>query len=151
METLKDLRSWASHIGKFSSVGNIEEIYGTVFCQTEEDADYGEILFRFYTDANSYTINAYCRPSYNDKGDPVSFNSYLGCVASARKPRAGEDWTRGNDLADGPLTHETWTKILGDILSYELVKVHKKNTTKETIDEIVNNAVGPAEYIPPRE
>ena len=33
-------------------------------------------------------------------------SSYLGCVAQARKPRAGEDWTRGSDLADGELDDE---------------------------------------------
>ncbi|MEE8114809.1 MAG: hypothetical protein V3T23_10710, partial [Nitrososphaerales archaeon] len=53
--------------------------------------------------------------------------TYLGCTASSRKPRAGEDWTRGSDLADGDLSLETWNKILGDIVAYELVRVHIKH------------------------
>jgi hypothetical protein len=51
---------------------------------------------------------------------------YLGCTASTRKPRAGEDWPRGNDLADGPLSEETWHSILADIVGYELVRVHRR-------------------------
>lgn len=48
---------------------------------------------------------------------------YLGCTASTRMPRAGEDWARGNDLPDGKFTKETLTKILGAILFYESQKV----------------------------
>ena len=55
----------------------------------------------------------------------VTANGYFGCTASSRLPRAGEDWTRGNDLADGDFSKETWIKILGDIIGYELVKIHR--------------------------
>jgi hypothetical protein len=51
----------------------------------------------------------------------ISFTpGYLGCIAVSRRWRAGEDWHRGNDLADGPFNEETWLQILKDILSYEL-------------------------------
>jgi len=49
--------------------------------------------------------------------------TYLGCTAGTRMPRAGEDWSRGNDLPDGKFTKETLTKILGAILFYESQKV----------------------------
>jgi hypothetical protein len=75
--------------------------------------------YRIYTDTNRYSISA------SDRGGIATFG-YLGCIALARKPRAGEDWQRGNDLADGPLTPETWHKILADVVSYEMVKVHSK-------------------------
>ena len=83
------------------------------------DASTGQSTYRFniYTDTNKYSIVA--------KDESTSRQSYLGCTSSSRKPRAGEDWNRGNDLADGPLDEETWRKILADIVSYELVKVHK--------------------------
>ena len=48
---------------------------------------------------------------------------YLACGASTRKPRAGEDWTRGNDLPDGKFCRETWENIKNAIVRYELVKV----------------------------
>lgn len=61
-----------------------------------------------FTESNSYLITA-------------TTSDYLGCVVTSRKPLAGETWARGNDLADGKFTAETWNKILCDILSYELV------------------------------
>ena len=73
---------------------------------------YREICF--YTQEHRYTITAVDRPK--DSG-------YLGCQVSCRKPRAGEDWTRGNDLPDGPFTKETWNTIVYSIVNYELVKL----------------------------
>ena len=69
-----------------------------------------------YTRTNSYSIKARV-----DAGQP----GYLGCIASVRKPLAGEVHTRGNDLADGYFTEATWHKIVTDILRYELVKIVK--------------------------
>ena len=70
--------------------------------------------FCFYTDEHKYSITAIDR-----KGD----EGYLGCTASTRKPRAGEDWTRGNDLPDGPFNKKTWDKIILGILRYEIIKL----------------------------
>ena len=70
--------------------------------------------FRLYTDVNIYTIVAHDR-----RGD----GGYLGCQASTRKPRAGEDWHRGSDLPDGKFTRATWESIKNGILSYELCKL----------------------------
>ena len=64
-----------------------------------------------YTSEHIYSISA----------EP---GKYLGCGASSRKPRPGEDWTRGNDLSDGKYSYETWIKILADIVAYELVPLH---------------------------
>lgn len=44
---------------------------------------------------------------------------YLGASALAKKPNLGEDWLRGNDLADGKPSLETLWDILVDIISYE--------------------------------
>lgn len=49
--------------------------------------------------------------------------SWLMASAVNRYSRAGEDWQRGSDLADGPLCRETWNRIMMDILSYELVQL----------------------------
>jgi len=70
-----------------------------------------------YTHDNVYAITVEWREENN---------GYLGCVVSCRKPRAGEDWTRGNDLPDGPYSYETWKKIKNAIIKHELVKVSKK-------------------------
>ena len=63
--------------------------------------EYGEdyVCISLYTDGQKYHIKA-------------TKDGYLGCVASCRKPRPGEDWTRGNDLSDGKLDEETWNRII---------------------------------------
>lgn len=79
--------------------------------------------FEFYTDTYKYHIVSIDRNK--DEG-------YLGCVASCRKPIAGEGWHRGNDLPDGPFTKETWDKIVRGIVRYELIQLSPKGiqTTK---------------------
>ena len=62
--------------------------------------------------------------------------TYLGCIASVRKPRAGEDWTRGSDLPDGKFSKPTWEKIKSGIVRYELVKVTKPLKQNTEIVEI---------------
>jgi hypothetical protein len=73
--------------------------------------------YHLYTDRYKYSISA---------KDRSKDDGYLGCVVSARKPRAGEDWTRGNDLPDGPFTRKTWEKIKNAIIKYELVELVDK-------------------------
>lgn len=71
-----------------------------------------------FTRTHKYLISAHWKGS--------SIDSYLGCIANNRKPRAGETWTRGNDLPSGKLTRETWEDIKDAILSYELCKIAKR-------------------------
>ena len=131
MNTLQDLKQWAAKIGKHASMENIDLGKGSFDLFDKSD----DLHFYIYTNENRYSISA----TVYDDG-----HTYLGCTASCRKPRAGEDWTRGSDLADGDLSLKTWTEILGDIVAYELVRVHKKhklpkiNETNETNE--TNNA-----------
>lgn len=62
--------------------------------------------------------------------------TYLGCIASVRKPRAGETWTRGNDLPSGAFNEDTWRAILQAIVRYELVA--KVKTREPTMVEGVS-------------
>jgi len=71
----------------------------------------------FYTDNNKYTITAIERG--NEDG-------YLSCEVSARKPRAGEEWKRGNDLPDGLFTSKTLEQIKNGIIAYELEQLSVK-------------------------
>lgn len=73
-----------------------------------------------FTDSNQYMISLRER----HEGPNERTTDYMGCISNCRKPRAGEDWARGNDLADGSLSLETWNAIKADIISYELVKIH---------------------------
>ena len=72
---------------------------------------------KLLTEVNEYNIVANYRV--------VANGGYLGCTYSSRRPRAGEDWTRGGDLVDGKFCEETWLKILSDIVGTELVKIHR--------------------------
>ena len=74
----------------------------------------GRILFRVYTRTNCYSIHA--------------TPGYLGAQVMVRKPRAGETWTRGRDLADGDFSKHTWIDILADIVAFELQEVHEAPT-----------------------
>lgn len=69
---------------------------------------------------------------------------YLGCTSSCRKPRAGEDWHRGSDLSDGLLTEDTWRSILGDIISYEMVRVHRRADAERLAGIAPTPVVGPS-------
>lgn len=87
------------------------------------DIDGGDETFRvtLFTSRHSYRITLKV-PRASWKSDK---SGYLGATVSKRMPRAGEPWTRGNDLADGPYCVETWNQIMADILAYELVRLGK--------------------------
>lgn len=112
MATFKDLRSWMER--DLSRFGKLEDHLH----DRGEENDHSDYIWRFsiYTANNDYGIVAI---------EKKLGRSYLGCGAKSRKPRAGEDWHRGRDLADGDLSEETWRRILADIVSYEMVRVHK--------------------------
>lgn len=75
------------------------------------------IKIKLYTFVNEYTITAIFNKDKKKR--------YLGCQNKCRKPRAGEDWRRGRDLADGEFNIATWERIVYDIVKNELVKVHR--------------------------
>ena len=124
MATIEDLKSWIERdITRFSP----SEDHLKINKDTLPVDAAAENIFRFwiFTDNNKYAVAA------REAGE----GGYLGCIASSRKPRAGEDWNRGNDLNDGDLSEQTWHEILGDIISYEMVKIHTKQE-QETTEEI---------------
>jgi hypothetical protein len=84
--------------------------------------------FCFYT--SEYKYRFFANDRSNDDG-------YLGCQVTARKRRAGEDWDRGNDLADGPFTKMTWYRILNTIINYELVKLSEFTKPNDIPENII--------------
>ncbi len=110
MATLKDLESWIKDIEHFGSRNTHIQ---RVNCDDEAER---YVRFKIYTHTNCYNFAA-----VEQKKDK---KSYLGCIAWSRKPRAGEEHTRGRDMPDGSLSKKTWRKILADIVSYEMVRVH---------------------------
>lgn len=111
-----ELYNWVKSISRYDKIDDFIMI------------DYKESRMRvkFFTKNHEYRISAK-RPEVNvhmDKG-------YLGCVVQVRKPRAGENWQRGNDLPDGKYCEETWLKIMRGIIAYELVKYIKPKKPME--------------------
>lgn len=107
--TLGFLRFFAWYkmtIGRFNSIGR-------TICGFRTFNDEIRLSMMLYTATNRYAING----KVNLMGD----GNYLGCMASSRAPRPGEDWSRGSDLADGKFSKHTWDRIVGDMLSYELI------------------------------
>ena len=108
-----EVYEWLREISRYSKVEN--------FCLP--DYKNGVRVYLFTRDYR-YSIS-FRRPGEKNKKD----DGYMGCTVTTRKPRAGEDWNRGNDLADGDYSEKTWDEIKNDIISYELVKI--VNSPKE--------------------
>ena len=97
-------------------------------------ADYKENRMRvkFFTKNHEYRISARLPKDTNE--------GYLGCVVQVRKPRAGENWQRGNDLPDGKYCEETWLKIMKAIKSIDKkieVMVDRKIKTMASMEETI--------------
>lgn len=76
-----------------------------------------KMKYIFYTETNIYFIIAI---------DRRINGGYLGCMSTPRKPLAGENLTRGNDLPDGSFNKKTWNKIKNSIIKNELVELSKE-------------------------
>lgn len=103
-------------LGRFGGTKLIELVEADPGNNVEQRA---RLTVQLYTANNIFTIDAY--QPHPDARSHRHF--YLGCMATARRMRPGESWRRGNDLADGPLSLETWERIKADILSYEFNEV----------------------------
>jgi len=126
---VNQLKQWAKDIcrwGQFEKFVEIVRDSGEDKDKREEHEFMRGNRFRFniYTETHRYRITALDRSK--DEG-------YLGCTMSNRKPRAGEDWTRGRDLSDGKFTKETWDEIRNAIIACELVELAPKE--KKVADE----------------
>ena len=87
------------------------------------------LRLKIFTKDHCYSISAKLPEKRPNSG------GYVGCISSTRKPRAGEDWNRGNDLADGAYSKETFQDVIHDILAYELVKVVKPKHREAYLDK----------------
>lgn len=104
MNTLHEIKDWLHeklNQGKFSYRNNLDR-----FTEINEDKKYVKVIL--HTSENAYYITA-------------TLDGYLGCIVSSRKAELGEKHLRGADLADGKLNEETLSKIVYDILAYEIV------------------------------
>ncbi|TET41746.1 MAG: hypothetical protein E3J60_03870 [Dehalococcoidia bacterium] len=114
MEWLKEIVPWEKIREYVQFKGGIPEDWvkgkmGSFNVDTKVEYDPDVISVRVFTKNHLYNI--------------VAKATYLGCVMSNRKGRAGEDWIRGHDLPDGKFAYSTWNYIKHAIVRTELVKV----------------------------
>ena len=116
MEKLEQLKKWLNEL-LFRDNSLEDHFQITTDSQRFEGTkeEFTHVVY-FYTKNNRYYIVV--APSSSRDG-----TTYFGCQVSDRKPRAGETWTRGNDLPDGKFNEDTWIRIKNAIISYEIVKV----------------------------
>jgi hypothetical protein len=110
---------------------DVDDMYSKIHWVVEDEE--GEEYYakvEIFTRTNRYHI--LCDVSRD--GPP---GGYLACMVSGRKPLAGEEHYRGNDLSDGPFSLDTWNQIKNDIISYELVKIVKSARRKKRKNEIL--------------
>lgn len=93
------------------------------------------LKLRLYTAETCYTI--VCSERL-----PPREGCYLGCVATKRKPRPGETWTRGNDLPDGEFGEGMLERILGAIVFYEAKDVAKEIVRPQDTTANIGPALG---------
>jgi hypothetical protein len=140
-----EIISWMKSISRYGELDNFSIVdYTPSKPQVPgEQYEVGKLNFKIFTKEHVYSIS--CILPYSDSRTEGStqisgtnYPGYLGCTVSTRKPRAGETWNRGNDLADGIYSYDTFMKIIQDIVSYELVKVIKPKSDQLGIipDEI---------------
>lgn len=106
IHTFPELARWLNAI-----IGRFEKA-ALIFYHKEDH----RVVIKLFTETHSYHIVA--RRRNKKKGEKDL--GYLGCTVSTRKPFIGETWTRGNDLADGIYSEQTWINILCDIVGYEM-------------------------------
>lgn len=107
------LKSWAERDLGGRKFVDPEKLYRTMQVLDADSArGITRVRWTLWTRRNRYTISLVWR-----EGD---IPPYLGMGVSSRCWRAGEDWHRGNDLADGHFSEELWRQMLFDMIAYEL-------------------------------
>lgn len=108
---LKQLKTWFKEFYTINRENRVKEHF-LIQKLSDNPLDNREgFKCQFYTRTYQYNV--------------IATDSYLGASFLVRKPLAGEDWNRGNDLADGNFSQETWDRIKSEIIRNEIVKISK--------------------------
>ena len=71
----------------------------------------------------------------NEKNKPYWIQAEL----ETRKSRAGEDWTRHNEILESEYSKESWNQIKSAIIATELVKIMKNKPGANWGDDCLNS------------
>lgn len=106
-----DFALWLKEIVQYGRVDSQVLIY-----LDTKVAGINRFVCKLFTNDNIYAISGNMPTEIKPKG-------YLGCIASTRKNRVGEDWNRGSDLPDGEYSKETFDAIVRRIVAYEILNL----------------------------
>ena len=124
---VNQLEQWIKDICRYDRVDDFIQVIDESGGPSKRGGSELRFTFNIYTETHRYRITAL---------DGSKDEGYLGCTVSNRKPRAGEDWTRGNDLPDGLLNRATWNRIKNAIIRNELVKlVPEREQTPDIVED----------------
>lgn len=126
VEWIKEIVPYSS-FDKYVRKSREEYMSETMGANPETVRRSNNVAYLICTEEHSYSISANA--------------TYLGCIASARRCRAGENWTRGNDLPDGPFDRSTWEAIKDAIIRFELAKIEPLRNTAAVPDGPVATVV----------
>lgn len=115
-EAIAKMRGWLSDIYPESK---IDRALHVEYVDVDDPFKKLHMRSKIWTANNKYTINTWIHIDHLPGG--------LSCGAQSRKFRTGETWTRGNDLADGDFSEETWNRILCSIVKYETEEVKSED------------------------
>ena len=113
MATIADVKNWIKELLPYG-----EDFDKYVKVITDEAEGNAEGKFKHKLIVHIFTQSRlYYHIVAKDENDNTG---YLGCQVGNSYCLAGEDHSRGRDLPDGPLSEETWRKIVNDIVRTEL-------------------------------
>lgn len=132
---LAQLNSWFEEFTPYSNEKEFVKSRFLIRELSEPEKYESDTVYKcqFYTRNHEYVILAHL----NREGK----RNRLSGGINNRLQRAGEDWVRGNDLADGDFNQETWNKIKNEIMHKEIVKISKTILNKEEIMPIVEKDI----------
>ncbi len=121
MATIEDLKGWFARDIKFAEWDENVEL---------DESDPNSAVIRFYTATNEYALKIVPR----EEGIPR-----LNCTVRSRKPRAGMPAASPRPLMRNPqfpnrLNERTWKRLLGAIVGFELVRVHRREKAAKTAE-----------------
>ena len=90
---------------------------------TKGNGDPNRFHVHLFTNDNEFHISA-----------TIGKKSYLGCIATARKKRPGENWTRGSDLPDGSFSKKTFDHCCSRFLQVHSNLLIKGSVNRFSVD-----------------
>lgn len=119
--TFMDFINWAGDLSR-----GPQNCHNILFREGVRDDGKKYMEIEFFTRENRYVVTA----TETDSGRPL----YLDGGLITRAPYPGERHVRFANVNDGTLTPENWTRMLGQIVHYEMLPINEYRDPRQ-VDE----------------